>query len=95
MRNLEYQASRYGCEKREYWMFLRVLYLVALIGLVGGGAAPTDTDDDESGRMGGEGFGNVVMLVAVLGVLVLGAIVAVAILALMGQFENTAVDPPV
>ena len=46
-------------------------------------------------RMGGEGFGNVVMLMVILGALVLAAVVIFALLALNGQFINTHMDPPV
>lgn len=72
-------------------MLLRVLYLVALIGLVGGDSRGSSHDEGER-RVGGEGFGNIVMLVAMLGVLVLGAIVVIGILALTGQFENDVLD---
>jgi hypothetical protein len=82
----------------EFQMIFRVLYLIALIGLVGpdsgsDGRTVVPVDEDEQ-RMGGEGFGNVVALVAVLGVVILAAIVILAILALTGQFENEIIDPP-
>lgn len=75
-------------------MLLRVLYLIALVGVIGRDAGSAGVNDDEQ-RMGGEGFGNVLMLVVAVGVLLLGAVVVLAILALTGQFENTAIDPPV
>ncbi|HYI26028.1 MAG TPA: hypothetical protein VD767_11515 [Thermomicrobiales bacterium] len=71
-------------------MILRILYLVALLGVIGG-----DARDDSDAKMGGEGFGNVVMLAVLVGILLLGAIVVIALLALNGQFENTNVDPAV
>ena len=76
-------------------MMLRILYLVALIGAIGGDASAPEARDDENVRMGGEGFGNVVMLALLLGILIFGAIVVIAILALTGQFENSNVDPAV
>ncbi len=69
-------------------MILRILYLVALLGVIGG-----DARDNSDERMGGEGFGNVVMLVVLVGALILAGIIVVALLALNGQFENTNVDP--
>lgn len=77
-------------------MLFRLLSLIALIGVVGGDARTTSGDDDESKedvRMGGEGFGNIVMLFVVLGALVLLGIIAMAMLGLSGQFENELTDP--
>lgn len=75
-------------------MLFRVLYLIALIGLVGhDSGSSSDRPDVDEQRMGGEGFGNVVALVALLGVAILAAIVILAILALAGQFENELIDP--
>lgn len=84
-------------------MIFRVLYLIALIGLVGrdSGSGSGDRpvgqveEDDQERRMGGEGFGNVVNLVALLGVVALASIIILAILALTGQFDNEIIDPPV
>lgn len=73
-------------------MFLRLMYLIALLGVVGSDAR---TKDEEEPRMGGEGFGNVVMLMVIVGGLVVAGVVVFAMLALFGQFENTIVDPPV
>ncbi len=90
-------------------MVFRLLYLVALIGAVGGDARHGAGDDsrntvggdtqnatgvsNEEVRLGGEGFGNIVMLFVVVGALVLLAIVAIAMLGLSGQFENELTDP--
>ncbi len=74
-------------------MFLRLLYLIALIGVVGGDARASSQDEDQ--KMGGEGFGNVMMLAVIIGALVIGAVLVLALLGLTGQFENTVVDPPV
>jgi hypothetical protein len=68
------------------------MYLVALLGVVGSDARSNDEDEP---RMGGEGFGNIVMLAVIIGSLVVGAVLVFAVLALSGQFENTIVDPPV
>lgn len=83
-------------------MLFRVLYLIALVGLVGrdsgtgdGPVVLDEADDHEERRMGGEGFGNIVSLVVLLGVVVLAAMVILAVLALLGQFENELIDPPV
>ena len=76
-------------------MLLRVLYLFALIGMVGSDAGASSANDDDDARMGGEGFGNIVMLAVGLGVLLLGAVVVIAILALTGQFESDTLDPRV
>lgn len=82
-------------------MFFRILYLIALIGIVGrdSGSAPRvevtePVGPGEERRMGGEGFGNVVSLVALLGVAVLAAIVILAVLSFAGQFANDIIDPP-
>ncbi len=74
-------------------MFLRLLSLIALIGVVGGDARTSSEDEDQ--RMGGEGFGNIMMLAVIIGALVIGTVLVLAILGLTGQFENTIVDPPV
>lgn len=79
-------------------MLFRVLYLIALIGVVGGDSRATTSDDNEDSenvRLGGEGFGNVVMVFVALGVAALLAVIVIGVLALSGQFENTVVDPPV
>jgi hypothetical protein len=74
-------------------MFLRVLYLIAMIGLVGGDSTAPASNDDDNVRTGGEGFGNIVMLVVIIAALVLLAVITLAILSFTGQFENTVVDP--
>ena len=77
-------------------MLFRILYLIALIGVIGHDSGPAPrVEPDEERRMGGEGFGNIVSLVALLGVAVLAAIVILAVLALSGQFANEIIDPPV
>jgi hypothetical protein len=46
-------------------------------------------------RMGGEAFGNVMMLAVIVGALVLAGVVVFALLALNGQFLHPYLDPPV
>ncbi len=84
-------------------MIFRMLYLIALIGLVardsghGPGDRPVvrmDEDEHHEERMGGEGFGNVVSLVVLIGVVLLAAVIILAVLAFTGQFENELIDPP-
>lgn len=84
-------------------MIFRVLYLIALIGVVGRDPGTGDSrvvrverieDDQPERRMGGEGFGNIVSLVALIGVVVLAAILILAVLAFTGQFERDLIDPP-
>lgn len=74
-------------------MVFRLLYLVALIAMVGGDAGAAA--DDENVRKGGEGFGNIVMLVVMLGAAVLAVVVVLGILALTGQFESDTLIPRV
>jgi hypothetical protein len=76
-------------------MLFRLLFLIALLGTIGGDARTPDADGVHERRMGGEGFGNIVMLFVVVGGLVLLGIIAVAMLALTGQFDNEMVDPAV
>ena len=61
---------------------------------VSNGIRYVDSDAEEE-RMGGESFGNIVMLMVVLGALVLVAVVIFAALALGGQFLHPHMDPPV
>lgn len=81
-------------------MIFRVLYLIALVGMVGRDSGTGDRpvvlvdEDEREERMGGEGFGNVVSLVVLIGVVLLAAVIILAVLAFTGQFENELVDPP-
>jgi uncharacterized membrane protein len=74
-------------------MLFRLLFLISLLGVVGTDAT-SGTDDDEE-RVGGEGFGNVVMLAVILGMVLLAAVVIIAALSLTGQFEKDLLDPRV
>lgn len=84
----------------EFQMIFRVLYLIALIGLVGRDSGTGDKpvvgvdEDEREERMGGEGFGNVVSLVVLISVVLLAAVIILAVLSFTGQFENELVDPP-
>jgi hypothetical protein len=73
-------------------MLFRLLFLISLLGVVGTDAT-SGTDDEE--RVGGEGFGNVVMLAVILGLVLLAAVVIIAALSLSGQFEKDLIDPRV
>lgn len=84
-------------------MIFRVLYLIALIGVVGRDPGSGDSrvvrverieEAQPERRMGGEGFGNIVSLVVLIGVVVLAAILILAVLAFTGQFEKELIDPP-
>jgi len=84
-------------------MIFRMLYLIALIGLVGRDSGTGDSrvvrvepveNDQPERRMGGEGFGNIVSLVVLIGVVVLATILILAVLAFTGQFEKELIDPP-
>ena len=74
-------------------MLFRLFYLIALIGVVGGDSRNTTGEENEEARLGGEGFGNIVMLFVVVGTLVLLGIIVLAMLGLSGQFENEMTDP--
>ena len=69
-------------------MIIRLFLLLTLIGQVGPG-----TSDPAAQRLGGRGFGRLLTVIVILGVIVLAAIVVIAILAMTGRFENTLMDP--
>jgi hypothetical protein len=66
----------------------------SMVEKVSNGVRYVDSEAEEE-RMGGEGFGNIVMLFVILGALVLTAVVIFAVLALSGQFLHPYLDPPV
>lgn len=70
-------------------MLLRLLFLISLLGYATG----PDAREDEDEKLGGEGFGTIITLVAGLGVIVLLGLIALAVMALMGQFESDLMDP--
>lgn len=70
-------------------MLLRLLFLIAMLGYTTG----PDARSTEERKMGGEGFGTVVALVAGLGVIALLVLVVLAILAMTGQFDAELLDP--
>ncbi len=69
-------------------MLLRLLLLIAMMGYTG-----PDTRSEEDRKMGGEGFGTIVNLVAGLGVITLAVLIVLAILAMTGQFDSDLLDP--
>lgn len=80
-------------------MIFRILTLMSLIGMVSSGTsvggASENEPEEEDVRMGGEGFGNIVNLVALIGAAILVIVIVIAILSLSGQFVNDRIDPPV
>lgn len=71
-------------------MLLRLLFLISLLGYATG---PDAREREEDDRLGGEGFGTIVMLFVGLGLLLLLALVVLAILAVTGQFDSEFMDP--
>jgi hypothetical protein len=70
-------------------MLLRLLFLIAMLGYTSG----PDARSSEERKMGGEGLGTIVSLVAGLGVIALLVLIVLAILAITGQFESDLLDP--
>lgn len=71
-------------------MLLRLLFLISLLGYATG---PDAREREEDDKLGGEGFGIIVMLFVGLGLLLLLALVVLAILAVTGQFDSEFMDP--
>ncbi|HEV2072311.1 MAG TPA: hypothetical protein VGR29_01600 [Thermomicrobiales bacterium] len=71
-------------------MLLRLLFLISLLGYATG---PDAREREEDDKLGGEGFGTIVMLFVGLGLLLLLALVVLAILAVTGQFDSEFMDP--
>lgn len=71
-------------------MLLRLLFLISLLGYATG---PDAREREEDDKLGGEGFGTIVMLFVGLGVLILLTLVVLAIMALTGWFESPFMDP--
>jgi hypothetical protein len=74
-------------------MIVRTLLLLSLVLQMKLNTIDASGDEDEPGNMGGEGFGNIVQIVALLGLLALGVLIVLGILSLTGQFEMEFVDP--
>ena len=72
-------------------MLFRLFSLIALIGAIGPDTTVSENPEDQ--RVGGEGFGNVVMIAVLLGMVVLAAVVIIAVLSVTGQFESDVLDP--
>ncbi len=74
-------------------MIVRTLLLLGLVLQMKLNTIDASSDEDEPGYKGGEGFANIVQIVALLGVLALGVLIVLAILSLTGQFDMEFVDP--
>ena len=71
-------------------MLLRLLFLISLLGYATG---PDAREQEEDDKIGGEGFGAIVILFVAIGAIILLTIVVMAILALTGRFESPFMDP--
>ncbi len=76
-------------------MIMRMLMLLVLIAQMKLTTLDASGEDGEREPMGGEGFANIVQLVAMIGALLLGVLIVLAILSLTGQFEMEFIDPRV
>lgn len=70
-------------------MLLRLLFLLTFLGYATG----PDYREEEDQRLGGQGFARVVLLVAALGLVTVGALVVLAVMALTGNFDMPNFDP--
>ncbi len=70
-------------------MLLRLLFLISLLGYSTG----PDAREEDDEKLGGEGFGTIVMLVAGLGLILLIGLIVLAVMSLMGQFDSDLMDP--
>lgn len=70
-------------------MLLRLLFLLTFLGYATG----PDYREDEDQRLGGQGFARVVLLVVGLGILTLGTLIVLAVMALTGNFDMPNFDP--
>lgn len=76
-------------------MLLRMLMLLVLVAQMKLNTVDASDDEVEREPMGGEGFGTIVQLFVLLGVLVLAVLIVLGILSLTGQFDMEFVDPEV
>lgn len=74
-------------------MIVRTLLLLSLVLQMKLNTIDASDEEDKPELMGGEGFANIVHIVALLGVLALGVLIVLAILSLAGQFDMKFVDP--
>lgn len=70
-------------------MLLRLLFLISFLGYTTG----PDYREEEEDKLGGQGFGMVVMLVAGLGILTLIGLIVLAVMAITGSFDSEFLDP--
>lgn len=69
-------------------MLFRLLFLLTLLGF---SAEPDYREEEE--RLGGQGFGGIVIAFVAIGALVLIGLIVLAIMALMGNFEIDTLRP--
>ncbi len=70
-------------------MLLRLLFLLTFLGYATG----PDYREEEDQRLGGQGFARIVLLVAALGLVTVGVLVVLAVMALTGSFDMPNFDP--
>lgn len=70
-------------------MLLRLLFLLTFLGYATG----PDYREEADQRLGGQGFARVVLLVVALGLLTVGTLIVLAVMALTGSFDMTNFDP--
>lgn len=70
-------------------MLLRLLFLISFLGYTTG----PDYREEEEQRLGGQGFARVVLLVVALGLVTIGVLVVLAVMALTGSFDMPNFDP--
>ncbi|HLU35247.1 MAG TPA: hypothetical protein VKZ61_05705 [Thermomicrobiales bacterium] len=70
-------------------MLLRLLFLISFLGYTTG----PDYREEEEDKLGGQGFGALVLLFAGLGVLVLIGLIVLAVMSITGNFESEFFDP--
>jgi hypothetical protein len=70
-------------------MLLRLLFLISFLGYTTG----PDYREEEEEKLGGQGFGMIVLLFAGLGVLVLIGLIVLAVMSMTGNFDSEFFDP--
>lgn len=70
-------------------MLLRLLFLISFLGYTTG---PDYREEDEQ-KLGGQGFGMVVILIAGVGLLVLIGLIALGVMSITGAFDSEFLDP--
>jgi hypothetical protein len=70
-------------------MLLRLLFLISFLGYTTG----PDYREEEETKLGGKGFGMVVILFGALGVLTLIGLIVLAVMSMTGSFDAEFLDP--